>query len=96
MSESAPDRSRRSPAARRRCRRRRPAAPRRRLPKNPWVALVLSFVFPGLGQIYNGQPAKALVFFFAFVGAIYGAAADRALPFAFLIPFVYLYNLVDA
>ena len=28
----------------------------------PWLALVLS-LFPGLGQVYNGQPAKAFVFF---------------------------------
>jgi hypothetical protein len=64
--------------------------------KNPWVALALSFVFPGVGQVYNGQPAKALVFFLAFVGAIYGAVEINPLPFAFLIPFVFLFNLVDA
>jgi TM2 domain-containing membrane protein YozV len=64
--------------------------------KNPWVALALSFVVPGVGQVYNGQPAKALVFLLAFAGAIYGAAQINPLPFAFLIPFVYLFNLVDA
>lgn len=64
--------------------------------KNPWVALALSFVFPGVGQVYNGQPAKALVFFLAFAGAIYGTAEVSPFPFAFLIPFVYLFNLVDA
>jgi TM2 domain-containing membrane protein YozV len=66
-----------------------------RPPKSPGLALFLS-LFPGLGQIYNGQPAKALVFFFAWVGSIYGTAAVNPFPFAFLIPFVYLYNLVDA
>jgi TM2 domain-containing membrane protein YozV len=64
-------------------------------PKNPWLALVLS-LFPGLGQVYNGQPAKAFVFFSAWVGSIYGAAEIDPFPFAFLIPFVYLYNLIDA
>jgi TM2 domain-containing membrane protein YozV len=64
--------------------------------KNPWVALALSFVFPGVGQVYNGQPAKALVFFLAFAGAIYGTAEINPFPFAFLIPFVFLFNLVDA
>jgi TM2 domain-containing membrane protein YozV len=64
--------------------------------KNPWVALALSFVFPGIGQVYNGQPAKALVFLLAFAGAIYGAVEIGPLPFAFLIPFVFLFNLVDA
>lgn len=70
----------------------RPAGPG---PKAPGLAVVLS-LFPGLGQVYNGQPAKAFVFFFAWVGSIYGAAEISPLPFAFLIPFTYLYNLVDA
>jgi TM2 domain-containing membrane protein YozV len=65
------------------------------LPKNPWAALVLS-LFPGVGQIYNGQPAKGLVFFFAEVGCIYGTAEIDPFPFAFLIPFVYFFNLIDA
>lgn len=30
--------------------------------KNPGVAAVLSFLFVGLGQIYNGQIGKGLVF----------------------------------
>lgn len=64
--------------------------------KNPWVALALSFLFPGVGQVYNGQPAKALAFFLAFAGAIYGTAEVNPFPFAFLIPFVFLFNLVDA
>ena len=66
-----------------------------RLPKTPVLALVLS-LFPGVGQIYNGQPAKAFTFFFGFVFAIYGTAQISPLPFALLIPFVYFYNLVDA
>lgn len=69
--------------------------PHVKLPKNPFLATVLS-LFPGLGQVYNGQPAKAFVFFFAWVGSIYGAASISPFPFAFLIPFVYIYNLIDA
>ena len=70
-----------------------PAGPA--LPKNPWVALVLS-LFPGVGQIYNGQLAKGLSFFFGEAFCIYGAGEIHWFPFAFLIPFVYFYNLVDA
>jgi hypothetical protein len=66
-----------------------------RLPKNPWLALALS-LFPGVGQLYNGQPAKGIVFFFAWVSCIYGSAEISPFPFAFLIPFVYCYNLIDA
>jgi len=63
-------------------------------PKSPILALVLS-LFPGVGQIYNGQPAKALVFFFAWAGSIYMTAEANPF-FAFLIAFAYFYNLVDA
>src|SRR4029079_5133762 len=63
--------------------------------KTPVAALLLS-VFPGIGQIYNGQPAKALVFFFAFVGCIWMSAEGNPMPFALMIPFVYFYGLVDA
>lgn len=31
-------------------------------PKNPGVAAVLSFLWPGIGQIYNGQILKAIIF----------------------------------
>lgn len=64
--------------------------------KNPWVAAGLSFFFPGLGQVYNGQIAKAFVFFGAFVSCIYAAAQIDPLPFAFGIPFSYLFGIVDA
>jgi TM2 domain-containing membrane protein YozV len=63
--------------------------------KAPVLALLLS-VFPGLGQLYNEQPAKAVTFFFGFVGSIYGTAEINPFPFAFLIPFVWCYNLIDA
>lgn len=64
--------------------------------KAPVLALILSLGFPGLGQLYNEQPAKAVTFFFGIVGSIYGAAEISPFPFAFLIPFVWVYNLIDA
>lgn len=72
-----------------------PADPRPQQVKTPLLAVFLSF-FPGLGQLYNEQPAKAVTFFFGFVGAIYGAAEISPLPFAFLIPFVWFYGVIDA
>jgi len=35
--------------------------------KNPFLATILSFVFPGLGQYYCGRRDKATMFVFAFV-----------------------------
>lgn len=63
--------------------------------KSPWAAALLG-VFPGLGHVYLGLPAKALVFFFAWAGSIWGAATIDPMPFALMIPFVYLYGIVDA
>jgi hypothetical protein len=53
-------------------------------------------LFPGVGQVYNGQQSKAVVFFFVFVSAIYATVTVDPMPFAFLIPFTWLFNLVDA
>ena len=32
-------------------------------PRNGFIAFLLSLLFPGLGQVYNGQPKKAIIFF---------------------------------
>ena len=63
------------------------AGPYVRLPKSPGLAAFLS-LFPGLGQVYNGQIARAFVFFFAWVGSIYLTSTGHEFPFAFMIPFV--------
>lgn len=73
-----------------------PPAPAARPVKSPVLAAALTFLFPGVGQIYNGQPTKALVFFAAFVGSISLTASGDAMPFAFAIPFVFFYSLIDA
>jgi TM2 domain-containing membrane protein YozV len=66
-----------------------------RLPKAPVLALFLS-LFPGVGQVYNGQFAKALFMFSVFVGSIIGVVEVGPFPFAFCIPFAYFFNLIDA
>lgn len=35
---------------------------------NPLLAAFLSFIFPGLGQLYKGQLINALVWFFIVIG----------------------------
>jgi TM2 domain-containing membrane protein YozV len=64
-------------------------------PKVPGLALFLSFLMPGVGQLYNGQVAKGFVFFFAFVGCIV-MTAESGPQIALMIPFVFFYNLIDA
>jgi hypothetical protein len=64
--------------------------------KQPLVALALSFFLPGMGQVYNGHTAKALVFFAGFVSSIYLTAEVNGMPFAFFIPFALFYSMIDA
>ena len=72
------------------------AAPTVRLPKSPFVAVLLSVVFPGLGQIYNGQLNKALAFFGGFVASLFCAINIDPMPFALFLPFIILYGWLDA
>jgi hypothetical protein len=71
-------------------------APAVGLPKSPFAAVVLSLLFPGLGQIYNGQLHKAFAFFGGFVASIFACVQINPMPFALFIPFVLLYSYVDA
>jgi hypothetical protein len=64
---------------------------------SPWVALLLSFVMPGLGSAYNGQTTKALVHFAMFASCIQLAAVTNALAFFVLAAVgVWLFAAVDA
>lgn len=62
-------------------------------PKNPGVAAVLSFLWPGLGQVYNGQGGKAAAF-------IVGQIVNLLLTFVVIGFFtgfvVWIWAIVDA
>ena len=66
-----------------------------RPPKRPVLAMVLGGMFPGVGQLYNGQTAKAFALFAAFASAIY-LADEVGMPFPLVIPFVVFYSAIDA
>jgi len=66
-----------------------------RPPKRPGVALFLGAIFPGVGQLYNGQTAKAFALFAAFAASIY-LAGEVGFPFPLAIPFVVFYSAIDA
>ena len=74
----------------------RPVAPAVPIVKSPWVALLLSLILSGLGQVYNGQYAKALAFFMAFAGSIYLISEGHPLPFGLFLPFIIFSNMIDA
>jgi hypothetical protein len=66
-----------------------------RPPKRPVLALFLGAAFPGVGQLYNGQTAKAFALFAAFASAIY-LADEVGMPFPLVVPFVVFYSAIDA
>jgi TM2 domain-containing membrane protein YozV len=62
-------------------------------PKNPGIAAVLSFLFAGLGQVYNGQIGKGIVLL-----VFYGLSIlSMAILVGFLTtPLLWLFGMVDA
>lgn len=64
---------------------------------SPFVAVLLSFVCPGLGAAYNGQTIKALVHFGVFVG-LFQMAILTGGTFLFVFGFIgmWLFAALDA
>ncbi|HVF27668.1 MAG TPA: hypothetical protein VM943_05465 [Pyrinomonadaceae bacterium] len=64
---------------------------------SPLVALLLSFIVPGLGAAYNGQTSKALVHFTIFASFIQMATVTDGVAF-FILGFIgtWLFASVDA
>lgn len=69
-----------------------PAGPIQEPDKNPVLAAILSLIFPGLGQFYNGESGKGVSF------VIVGLLGFLTLPLGgFLIVFfLWIYSIVDA
>lgn len=61
--------------------------------KNEGLAAVLSFLFVGLGQIYNGQIGKGILFII--VGVV--AVLSMLILIGFILyPLFWIYNIYDA
>ena len=56
--------------------------------KNPWISTILSFFFPGLGSVYNGDTLKGIAIY---IGTIIGM-------FLYIVPgvIVWIYGMYDA
>ena len=61
--------------------------------KNPLFALILSFIFPGLGQIYNGQNRKGILLIVSYIVSF---VLWVILIGMILTLLVWLYGLYDA
>ncbi len=63
--------------------------------QNPGAAAVLSFVFNGLGQIYNGQIKKGLtIMFFSSIAMLVTLIGGILLAYYILSGFLYAYQLI--
>ena len=62
------------------------------LPKKPWLAFLLSLIFPGLGHLYVGSRFSALAYGLMSVGIGIGYYSSRSylsrLAVLFIVPFV--------
>jgi TM2 domain-containing membrane protein YozV len=64
-----------------------------RAPKSPGVAVLLSFLLAGLGQIYNGQIGKGLVFMIAYFCSL---VLMWVLIGFIIAPILWIWSMVDA
>lgn len=61
--------------------------------KEPWFALALSFLFSGLGQIYNGEVKKGIAFIIAHAISLFLIMAGIGL---ITTPIIWIWGMVDA
>jgi len=63
---------------------------------SPFIAIILSFVCPGLGAAYNGQTSKALVYFAVFIGLFQLAVLTHTALFVLGFMGMWLFAAVDS
>ncbi len=64
-----------------------------RAPKNPGVAVLLSFLLAGLGQIYNGQIGKGVAFMISYFCSL---VLMWVLIGFIIAPILWIWSMVDA
>lgn len=63
--------------------------------RSPAAAFWLSLL-PGAGHVYIGQPTKGLVLIVSVASAIYLASEGAGAFFGILIPFLWIFSMIDA
>ncbi len=63
--------------------------------RSPAAAFWLSLI-PGIGHVYIGQPAKGLLLIVSVASAIYLAAEGPGAFMGILIPFLWIFSMIDA
>jgi signal peptidase I len=63
-------------------------------PRQPWIAAVLTLYVPGLGQLYAGEPRRALVVYLGYLSLLIGSLVSGVpRTFAGLIAFILVHLL---
>ena len=66
-------------------------------PKSSALSGILSFFFPGVGTLYNGQTLKGVIYIIVFAGLVTMQTSGEGQPFAGLIlGGFYIYQIIDA
>jgi hypothetical protein len=69
----------------------------KRPPKSGFLAGLLSFIFPGLGTLYNRQVTKGVMYMIIFAGLVTLQTSGEGQPFAgLLLAGFWFYQLIDA
>jgi len=69
----------------------------KRPPKSGFLAGLLSFIFPGLGTLYNRQVMKGVMYMIIFAGLVTLQTTGEGQPFAgLLLAGFWFYQLIDA
>ena len=63
--------------------------------RSPAAAFWLSLI-PGMGHVYVGQPTKGLVLIVSVASAIYLASEGAGAFMAMIIPFLWVFSMIDA
>jgi TM2 domain-containing membrane protein YozV len=66
--------------------------PQQAKPRNGYLALLLSFVFPGLGQYYSGEKKKGRLFIVVGIALALTTLVEVGL---ILYPLFWVYNMID-
>lgn len=69
----------------------------KKVSKSPFLAAILSIIFPGTGALYNGDYQRGIIFIIIFAGLVTLQTRPHVQPFAgLLLAGFYFFQIIDA
>lgn len=69
----------------------------KKVTKSPFLAAILSIIFPGTGALYNGDYQRGIIFIIIFAGLVTLQTRPHVQPFAgLLLAGFYFFQIIDA